>query len=89
MELVLPSERSVSSNDLIIFSLADRKRMLIGITNLMEILYIEFVVAGPEDEFEWDCLIEERVNSIEAIYDIARIDVSILHLNCSVGFVCL
>lgn len=60
LELVLPTKRRIPTYDLIILRQAQCQRILIGITNLMELLYTKIVITCPEDEFQADLIIEER-----------------------------
>lgn len=49
MELILPAQRCIPSNDLVILSQTERQGVLVGITHLVKLLHAEFVMAGPVD----------------------------------------
>jgi hypothetical protein len=49
MEMVVPTERSEPSDDLVVFGEADGEGVLNAIAHLMELLDAESVVAGPVD----------------------------------------
>jgi hypothetical protein len=80
VELVLPGERSVAPDDLVVLGLAEDEGIFVGIAHLVEILDAEFVVAGPVDEFEADFVIEEGGDGIKAVHDVAGGDVAVFDL---------
>ena len=86
MELILPVQWCIPSNDLVILSQAERKRILIGIAHLVKLLHAEFVMTGPIDEFQADFKIEEGSDDIEIIDDGAGVDMRVLHLKRGAAF---
>lgn len=64
LELILPAERRVASNDFIVLSEAESEGVLVGIADLMELFDAEVMVAGAEDEFEADLIVKEAGDCI-------------------------
>lgn len=83
MELILPVQRRIASNDLVVLSQAKRNGILIRIAHLMELLDAELVITGPVDQFQADLVIEEGSDDIEVVDDGAGVDVRVLDLERS------
>jgi hypothetical protein len=52
MEMVLPTQRRIPSDDLIILSQTNGKSIFNAITDLMKILDSKPMIAGPIDQFK-------------------------------------
>lgn len=52
MELIIPAQRCVSSNDLIVFSEAKSDSIFHSVADSVEFLDAEVVIAGSEDQFK-------------------------------------
>lgn len=70
-ELLLPAERRIPSDDLVILSEAKSDGVFVGIADLVELLDAEVVVAGSEDQLEGDLFFEERRKDVEVSCDSA------------------
>lgn len=86
MELILPAQRCIPSNDLVILSQTKRNGVLIRITHLMKLLNAKFMVAGAVDQLQADFIIEEGSDDIEVVDDGAGVDMRILHLKRGAAF---
>ena len=78
MEVVLPAERSVPANDLIVLRQADSHSILNTITDIMKLLDAEPVVAGPIYKFKRHIIIEKRTQNLKLRGHCTLVDLRIL-----------
>jgi len=61
MKVILPAERSIPSNDFVVFSQTNCKSALNTVTDLMEVFDSESMIAGSIDEFKRNLVIEKAL----------------------------
>jgi hypothetical protein len=74
IKLIFPTQRSITTNDLVIFSQAKSHGVFETIAEPMKLFDTELMVACPEDQLQRNIVFEKRSENIKLSCDDACID---------------